>query len=205
MSSGKQTAVSQSADVDDLIASFAPATKETLSIAEGTSLAQLLPQVYEELRRMADGYLCKERPGHTLQPTALVHEAYLRLLAQRTGNHWQSRSHLLAISARMMRRILVNHALARKTQKRGCAAPHVSLDDALLVFDREQVSALEVNRVLMELETLNQRQAQIAELRFFGGLSIEETGEALAISAATVKREWSVARLWLERELRAPA
>ncbi|HEX8280522.1 MAG TPA: ECF-type sigma factor [Chthoniobacterales bacterium] len=188
------------ADVDELIASFSEAAKATLSTADGASLAQMLPQVYDELRQVAGRYLRKERPDHTLQPTALVHEAYLRLLDQRTAN-WQNRAHLLAISARMMRRILLNHAEARGTTKRGGGTTRLSLDVALDVFDQRDIPAIALHGALRELEVLDPRQGQIVELRFFGGLSIEETAEVLGISPATVKREWAIAKLWLEREL----
>lgn len=188
------------AEVDDLIASFSDATKATLSLSEAGSLSQLLPQVYEELRQLAGSYLRKERPNHTLQPTALVHEAYLRLLDQRTAT-WQNRAHLLAISARMMRRILMNHAAARQATKRGGGTTCLTLDLALDVFDQRDVSAMALHSTLRELEALDPRQGQIVELRFFGGLSVEETAEVLGISSATVKREWTIAKLWLEREM----
>ena len=190
------------AEVDELIASFSEATKATLTVADGASLAQMLPQIYEELRQLAGKYLRRERPDHTLQPTALVHEAYIRLLDQRTSN-WHNRAHLLAISARIMRRILLNHAEARSTAKRGGGATRLSLDVALDVFDQRNVPAAALHGALRELEALDPRQGQIVELRFFGGLSIEETAEVLGISPATVKREWAIAKLWLERELDA--
>lgn len=165
-----------------------------------TQLAEALPQVYDELRQLAGGYLRQERTDHTLQPTALVHEAYLRLRGQRTVD-WTNRAQLLGIAARMMRRILMNHAAARDTSKRGGKAPRLSLDLALDVFDRQQVSATALHATLRELEALDPRQGQIVELRFFGGLTIEETGEVLGISPATVKREWTIAKMWLEREM----
>ncbi|HEX8281255.1 MAG TPA: ECF-type sigma factor, partial [Chthoniobacterales bacterium] len=142
------------ADVDELIASFSEAAKATLSTADGASLAQMLPQVYDELRQVAGRYLRKERPDHTLQPTALVHEAYLRLLDQRTAN-WQNRAHLLAISARMMRRILLNHAEARGTTKRGGGTTRLSLDVALDVFDQRDIPAIALHGALRELEVLD--------------------------------------------------
>ena len=188
------------AEVDELIASFSEAPRRRSRLSDSGSLAQLLPQVYEELRQLAGIYLRKERAGHTLQPTALVHEAYLRLLEQRTAT-WQNRAHLLAISARMMRRILINHADARGTAKRGGGATTLSLDLALEVFDQREVPATRVHAALQELERLDPRQGQIVELRFFGGLNIEETAEVLGISPATVKREWTIAKLWLEREI----
>lgn len=190
------------AEVDELIASFSDAARATLSVSEAASLSQMLPQVYEELRRLAGNYLRRERPDHTLQPTALVHEAYLRLLNQRTQT-WQNRAHLLAISARMMRRILLKHAEARGASKRGGGTTCLSLDFALEVFDQRNVPAAALHTALRELEALDPRQGQIVELRFFGGLSVEETAEVLGISPATVKREWTIAKLWLEREMAA--
>lgn len=166
----------------------------------GSSLSDELPRVYDELRDLAANYLRRERPDHTLQPTALVHEAYLRLVDQKKIN-WTNRAQFMAIAARMMRRILVNHAVARKTTKRGSGVPRVSLDAALNVFDQQDVSTLALNDALQELEDLDPRQAKIVELRFFGGLSVPETADLLGISPATVKREWSVAKLWLERAM----
>lgn len=160
----------------------------------------MLPQVYEELRGLAGGFLRKERADHTLQPTALVHEAYMRLMSQNSVS-WQNRAHLLAISARMMRRILLNHAEARGTAKRGANAPRLTLDVALDVLDQRDVSANALHAALRELEMLDPRQGQIVELRFFGGLTVEEAAEVLGISPATVKREWAIAKLWLQREL----
>lgn len=165
-----------------------------------TQLADALPQLYDQLRELAAGYLRRERRDHTLQPTALVHEAYLQLREQHSVD-WSNNAHFLGVAARMMRRILVRHAQARHASKRRGGAVHVSVDDALDVFDSEAVSALDVNRALHDLEALDPRQAQIAELRFFGGLTLEETGQVLGISPATVKREWNIARLWLAREI----
>jgi RNA polymerase sigma-70 factor (ECF subfamily) len=163
-------------------------------------LAEALPSVYDELRHLAKSYLQRERPDHTLQPTALVHEAYLRLRTQLKVD-WSNHAQFLGVAARMMRRILVNHAAARDTEKRGGGSTHVNLDIALAVFDREAIPTLDVNRALTRLEALDARQAQIAELRFFGGLTVPQTAEVLGISPATVKREWTVARMWLEREI----
>lgn len=188
--------------MDALIADFSDATRATLPASEAGSLAELLPQVYEDLRRLAGSYLRKERPEHTLQPTALVHEAYLRLLEQRQPS-WQSRAHLLAISAGMMRRILMKHAEARGASKRGGGATKLSLDFALEVFDSREVPAAALDAALQKLERMDPRQGEIVELRFFGGLSVEETAEVLGISPATVKREWAIAKLWLEREISA--
>lgn len=168
--------------------------------AESPGLAEALPRVYDELRQLASSYLRRERVDHTLQPTALVHEAYMRLRDQHAVD-WNNRAQFLAISAKMMRRILVNHAEARGAAKRGGGATRVDLDVALEAFDRHATSAMEVNRALKDLEAVDARQAQIAELRFFGGLTVPETAEVLGISPATVKREWNVAKLWLEREI----
>ena len=163
-------------------------------------LADALPRVYDELRDLAHSYLRRERPDHTLQPTALVHEAYLRLRNQRNVD-WSNQAQFLGIAARMMRRILVNHAEARDAQKRGAGATHVNLDTALAVLDREAIPTLDVDKALMQLEAIDPRHAQIAELRFFAGLTVPQTAEALGISVATVKREWTVAKMFLEREL----
>ena len=185
--------------LDPSDAAFLEETQRWLA-ADNQPLTDMLPRVYDELRQLAGNYLRRERADHTLQPTALVHEAYLRLVDQHSVN-WNNRSQFLAIAARMMRRILVNHAVARQTAKRRGRSMHVSLDSALDVFDKQAVSAVEVNRALHELEAVDARQAHIAELRFFGGLTVAETADVLAISPATVKREWNVAKLWLEREM----
>lgn len=167
---------------------------------EGSTLADALPRVYDELRELAGSYLRRERSDHTLQPTALVHEAYLRLREQRNVD-WGNRAQFLGIAARMMRRILVDHATARRTAKRGGENTRVSLDEALQIFDQQEVSTLALHNALQDLEALDPRQAQVVEMRFFGGMTVPEIGEVLAISPATVKREWSVAKLWLEREM----
>ena len=168
---------------------------------DSPALAAALPQLYDDLRQLAGSYFHRENSDHTLQPTALVHEAYLRLREQRNVD-WDNRGQFLAVAAKLMRRILLDHASARIAAKRG--GPNlikVGLDDALDVFDRQGISATALNEVLQNLEAFDPRQAQIVELRFFGGLTVPEIGEVLDISPATVKREWSVARLWLEREL----
>ena len=183
-----------------MLATIAP--EAATRLANDPSLDGVLPQVYEELRQLAAGYLRHERRDHTLQPTALVHEAYLRLLGQRSID-WQNRAHLLAISARMMRRILLTHAASRGAAKRGGGAVRLSLDEALDVFEQRDVSATALQSLLRELELLDPRQGQIVELRFFGGLNVEETAEVLGVSPMTVKREWAVAKLWLKREMAA--
>ena len=169
---------------------------------DNPALAAALPGLYAELRRLAGGYLRDERPDHTLQPTALVHEAYLRLQRQRNVD-WANRAQFLGIAAKMMRRILLDHAVAHRAAKRGSGVPRVSLDAALEICERQEISATHLNEALQTLEAIDPRQAQVVELRFFAGLTVPEIGELLSISPATVKREWSIAKLWLERELRA--
>jgi RNA polymerase sigma factor (TIGR02999 family) len=187
-------------ELEELVASLPPATQMRLAQAGNGSLAEMLPYVYGELRQLAASYLHNERPGHTLQPTALVHEAYLRLIDQRKVN-WENRAHFLGIAARVMRRVLLQHAEARGASKRGGGVARVGLDAALDVFDQREISAASLHETLRELEALDPRQGQIVELRFFGGLSIEETAEVMGISPATVKREWTIAKMWLEREM----
>lgn len=183
---------------DALLREFA-ATEESATQLAGAGVAELLPQVYADLRRMAAGQLQGERAGHTLQPTDLVHEVWLRLAEQRSGP--RNRAHFLALAARMMRRILANHAVRRGAQKRGGGAERVTLSKALGISEHRDAATEIVHEALTRLEQLDQRQAHIAELRFFGGLNVEEVAEVLAISSATVKREWAVAKLWLQREL----
>ncbi len=149
---------------------------------------------------MAAGYLRRERSDHTLQATALVHESYLRLRNQQTVD-WGNRLQFLSIAARMMRRILADHADAKKAQKRGGDAVTLQLDAALDFCDQRAISIAAVDEALRDLEALDPRQARIVELRFFGGLTIEETAEVLELSPATVKREWATARRWLQREM----
>jgi RNA polymerase sigma factor (TIGR02999 family) len=161
---------------------------------------ELLPIVYEELRRLAAAYLRRERPGQTLQPTALVHEAYLRLLKDRP-DRWQNRAHFCAIAAHSMRQILIDRARARGALKRGGELPRVTLDEALVAGGERSIDLVALDEALERLAALDPEQARLVELRFFGGLTIEETAEAMAISPATVKRHWTVARAWLAREL----
>ena len=166
------------------------------------ALERLMPLVYQELRRLAASYLRVERPDHTLQPTALVHEAYLRLVDQR-GVSWQNRAHFFGIAAQMMRRILVDHARRRQAAKRDATALRVQAMSA----EGEEASVrdpelLALDQALCGLESLDARQARIVELRFFGGLTVEETAEVAGVSPATVKREWRTARAWLAREIR---
>jgi RNA polymerase sigma factor (TIGR02999 family) len=163
-------------------------------------LDALLPVVYEELRRLAAAYLRRERPGQTLQPTALVHEAYLRLMKDRP-DRWQNRAHFCAIAAHSMRQILIERARARGARKRGGAQPRVTLDEGLVAGEAPSVDLVALNEALDRLEAMDPEQARLVELRYFGGLTIEETAEAMKISPASVKRHWTVARAWLAREL----
>ena len=197
---GEDREISALAEADELIASLAQRAQQTSSGKGEGGLAQILPLVYEELRQLASSYLRHERPGHTLQPTALVHEAYMRLLDQHSVR-WENRGHLLAISARLMRRILLQHAQARRAEKRGAGAPKLSLDLAVDAFEQRDLPIETLNAALRDLEQLNPRQAQIVELRFFGGLTVDEAADVLGISPKTVKRQWAVAKLWLQREL----
>ena len=178
-----------------------PGTREAEPPPDQTkALEEMMPLVYEELRLLAGGYLRNERPEHTLQRTALVHEAYLRLAGQGRVV-WENPAHFLAIFARLMRQTLINHANARTRTKRGGADP---TEVILEFYERHQIDVEGIDEALRELETLDPRQAQIVELRFFAGLTIEEIAALLDISPATVKREWSVAKLWLRKTLSQP-
>ncbi|MBP6772992.1 MAG: sigma-70 family RNA polymerase sigma factor [Gemmatimonadaceae bacterium] len=163
-------------------------------------LDAMLPVVYAELRELAERHLQRERPDHTLQPTALVNEAYLRLQSQRKVD-WANRAQFFGIAAQMMRRILVTHAEARHASKRGGFATRVTLDESVSWTDERDLDLVELDETLQRLAAIDPRQAQVVELRFFAGLTIEDTAEALGISPATVKREWTVAKAWLRREL----
>jgi RNA polymerase sigma factor (TIGR02999 family) len=167
---------------------------------DAAALDQLLPLVYGELHRLADRQLRGERREHTLQPTAVVHEAYLRLVDQRRAT-WQNRAQFFGVAAQLMRRVLVDHARARRTAKRGALAPHLPLDDADAAIDPQQVDLVDLDAALSRLEALDADQARVVELRFFGGLSVEETAEVVGTSPATVKRDWHSAKAWLFREL----
>ena len=164
------------------------------------SLDRLLPLIYDELRRVAANQLQKERADHTLQATALVHEAYLRLLEQRDVD-WQNRAHFFSIAAEMMRRILVNYAVQRKAQKRGDGAARLSLEEAVSFSDEKDFDLVALDDAMKQLAEYDELQARIVELRFFGGLTIEETAEVLQISDSTVKREWRMAKAWLKTKL----
>jgi len=169
-----------------------------------SALDEMTPVLYDELRKMARRLLSAERSDHTLQPTALVHEAYLRLVNQRAVD-WRNRAHFLGVAATMMRRILINHAKANQAAKREGYAAAISLEDALGVFTNPQVDLLDLDHTLDKLSELDPQQGKVVELRYFGGLSIEETAEVMGISASTVKREWGTARLWLLQQMEGPA
>lgn len=170
------------------------------SNGDQAALEQLTPLVYSELHRLAHRYLGRERKGHTLQTTALVHEAYLRLIDQKEVR-WQNRAHFFAIAAQMMRRILVDYARSRNVAKRGGGARQVSLDEAMDVSDERAADVIALDEALKSLSDLDQRKGRIIELRFFGGLSIEETAEVLGVSPGTVMRDWTFAKAWLQREI----
>lgn len=166
------------------------------------TLDEILPLVYDELRRLAKNYLNRERSNHTLQPTALVHEAYLRLIGQKQVE-WQSRAHFFGVSARLMREILIEYARGRNRLKRGGEfKTQIALDENISFSEQNQLDVVAVDDALSKLEKLDERQAQIVEMKFFGGLTIEEIGEVLNISPATVKREWSSAKLFLYKALK---
>jgi RNA polymerase sigma factor (TIGR02999 family) len=166
--------------------------------SEGNVAARdmLMPLVYEELRRRASAHLRRERPGHTLQPTALVHEAYLRLVDQRRIA-WRNRAQFFGVAAEMMRRVLVDHARANRTAKRSGLLTRVTLDPGVAVTDPIDVDVLDLDNALERLATFDARKSRIAELRFFGGLSLKEAGDVLDVSLATAERDWQVARAWL--------
>jgi RNA polymerase sigma factor (TIGR02999 family) len=168
---------------------------------EPDALEALLPLVYEELRRLAAHYMKGERSGHTLQATALVNEAYLRLIDVQHVR-WQNRAHFVAMAARLMRRVLVDSARARGYQKRGGGASVVLLDEALIVPIEPGNDLVALDEALIALAAVDARKSQVVEMRFFGGLTLDETAEALHVSRDTVKRDWTVAKLWLLRELR---
>jgi RNA polymerase sigma-70 factor (ECF subfamily) len=167
---------------------------------EAAAREALVPLVYEELRRIARKCLAEQRRDHTLQSTALVHEAYLRLVG-RTSVHWQDRVHFFAVAARLMRGILVDHARKHSAAKRGGDALTLVLDEAVVLPKKGEVNLVALDDALTRLAALDARQGQIVELRFFGGLSIEDVSHVLGISPATVKREWATARLWLHNAM----
>lgn len=168
------------------------------------ALNELMPLVYQELHRLASIYLRRERPDHTLQSTALVHEAFLRLVDQ-TRVEWRNRAHFFGVAAQMIRRILVDYARTRRRRKRGGDACKLSLDEAIAAAESKDIDLLALDEALEKLAALDPQQSRIVELRFFGGLSIEETAEVLGISPATVKRDWMMARAWLYQNLASGA
>jgi len=161
---------------------------------------QLMGVVYDELHRLARRYMRRESPGHTLQTSALLNEAFLRLVDQKNV-HWQNRAHFFGIAAQMMRRILVDYARSRNYAKRGGGARALSLDEALIVSDARNEEVVNVHEALERLTEFDSRKGQIVELRFFGGLSIEETAEVLGVSPGTVMRDWTMAKAWLHKEI----
>ena len=171
-----------------------------LSADHNDGPARLLPLVYDELRKLSQAYLQDERPDHTLQATALVHEAYLRLVDWQNVT-WKNRAHFFAVAAQVMRRILVDHARERNAQKRGGGVTKLSLDEAISFAQEREVDLVALDDALQSLALLDDGQSKIVELRFFGGLTIEETAEALRISPATVKREWTLAKAWLHKRI----
>ena len=182
-----------SPNITELLAKWSDGNKAALD--------ELLPLIESELRRLAHRRMSRERPGHTLQTTALVNEAYLRLIKQNDVS-WQNRAHFFAIAAKMMRRILVDYARSKMYAKRGGAAVRVSLTAAETSATDPAVEVTSLHESLSRLEELDSRQARVVELRFFGGLTIKETAEVMDISADTVKREWSTAKLWLHRDIK---
>ena len=164
------------------------------------ALESLVPLVYTELRKLARGYLRRERPNHTLQSAALVHEAYVRMAGNSSPN-WKNRAHFFGVAARLMREILVEHARRRNAAKRGAGATQIALNEALSISQQKSVDLILLDDALRCLAELDERQCRIVELRFFAGLSIEETSAALGISAATVSREWTTARIWLHDQI----
>lgn len=169
------------------------------SNGDGDALEALLPQVYDELHKLAQSYMRRENPAHTLQATALVHEAYFKLVDQRSVE-WKNRSHFFGVAAQLMRRILIDHARQRLASKRGGSMARVTFEEAVH-GDSDSPDLLDLDDAMKKLALLDERQAKIVELRYFGGLSIEETAEVLKTSPATVKRDWTLARTWLFREL----
>ena len=184
-----------------------PPSEDVTALLEGWSrgdpeaLERLVPLVYAELRRVAARQLRRERNGHSLQPTILVHEAYLRLIKQ-DRVEWQNRAHFFAVSAQIMRRILVDRARRRHADKRGDGAHHVSIDDGLAAPGRDEISVLALDTALQRLQEVDPGLAQIVELRAFGGLTIEEAAVVMKVSTSTANREWRTAKAWLTRELR---
>jgi RNA polymerase sigma factor (TIGR02999 family) len=176
---------------------------EEFAAGDAEALDRLFPLVYDELQRVAHGQMHRERAGHTLDTTALVHEAYLKLVRHPPRVQWQSRIHFYAVAARAMRQILVNHARARGRAKRGGDATQISLDEAVVMPEARSEELIALDEALKRLEAMDARQSRVVELRYFGGLTIEETAQVLNVAVVTVKRDWTTARAWLYREVRA--
>jgi RNA polymerase sigma factor (TIGR02999 family) len=170
------------------------------SHGDDAALAELTPLVYQELRRLAHYYMDGQRPDHTLQTTALVNEAYLRL-ADQTNPNWQSRAHFFAVAARAMRQILVSYARSNRAQKRGGGGVRIELDESAILSPEQSKEIVDLHEALERLDTLDSRKAQVVELKFFGGLNYDEIAEVLKIARMTVRRDWEFARLWLYTEL----
>lgn len=170
--------------------------------SESASAESLLPQVYDELHLLAERYLFCERPDHTLQPTALIHEVYLRL-SEQPKSPWKDHEHFIAIAARAMRQVLVNHAIRHRAKKRGGGWREAALDEALAIFEERSVDLIALHEALEKLAEFDGRQSRIVELRFFGGLSVSGVAQVLKLSERTIEREWGMARAWLRRELDA--
>jgi RNA polymerase sigma factor (TIGR02999 family) len=183
-------------DVTQLLLDWSSGKREAMD--------ELLPLVYNELRRLADRYLRRERSDHTLQATALVHEAYLKLIDQRNVQ-WQNRAHFFGVAAQAMRRILVDHARNHQAAKRGSGGQKISLDEGLMVTDERAAELVALDDALNELAAFDEQKGRIVELRFFGGLTIEETAEVLGIGTATVIREWRMAKAWLYQSVTGDA
>ena len=179
-------------NITELLVGYGRGDKEALD--------RLMPIVYDELRRQAARYLKREQVGHTLQTTALIHEAYVRLVDQRNVQ-WQNRAHFFGIAAQLMRRILIDHARTRKRAKRGGSDVRVSLGDVDVAAKDQDLDVVALDEALNRLAKIDEQQSRVVELRFFSGLTVDETAEVLGISAATVKRDWSMAKAWLHREL----
>lgn len=171
----------------------------SLNAGDARAVDALVPLVYKELRRLAGHYLKQERPGHTLQPTALVHEAFLKLVGQDTA--WQNRTHFFAMAANLMRRILVDYARSHDAKKRGGAAEKVSLDDAFVFAKERPAEVVALDEAMKELAKIDPRRAQVVELKFFGGLDTDEIAEVLCVHSNTVLRDWNLARAWLKTQL----
>jgi len=192
MSGNDATMTPSSLDVTQLLVAWGN--------GDQTARDQLMPLVYTELHRLAHRHIKKERPGHTLQTSALVNEAFLRLVDQRDV-HWQSRAHFFGIAAQMMRRILVDYARSRRYAKRGGDARQVSLDEELMVTNQRNADVVGLDDALTELASIDERKSRVVELKFFAGLSIEETAEVLGVSPGTVMRDWTLAKAWLRRAM----